>query len=151
MVTGDPKILLLLCNNCKGMTDKLFPDISIRFAEKVRVLGVSCPSQTDTFAFIKLLKTSYDGVIIACPQEACCCPEDKKIMKRRGIVKDMLPMFGLHREQFQIASVSPFGEEQLIQIVENMLTFIEMGNRKVEEERYIDIEEDFPTFYRWIN
>jgi len=142
MSAKNPQILLLVCNNCSGMTQKLLPDIQLRFSENLKVLGVSCPSQLDPFAFIKLLKKCTDGVIVACPKDACCCPDDKKIMKRREIVKDILPVFGLHREQLQIASVSPFGEEPLTDVIEGMMSLIRMGIQDIDGYDFSDIDEE---------
>ena len=151
MSEKNPQVLLLICNNCRGMTAKLLPEIMLNFSESLRVLPVNCPSQIDPFAFIKLLKNSVDGVVVACPQDACCCPENKKVMKRREIVKDILPVFGLHGEQFQIASVSPFGGQELTQVIHQMLDLIKTNSSNIEGYKYINHVNDISNPYKWVN
>jgi len=146
----NPTILLLVCNNCAGMTGKLLPEIKMKYADNVRVLAVTCPSQIDPFAIMKLLKESVEGIIVACPQQTCCCPENKKVMKRREMVKDILPVFGLHKEQFQLASVSPFAGEELIKIIEQMLTFAKTLNH-IDDYSAIYQEEEFTDACKWVN
>lgn len=151
MNTGNPLVLLLICNNCKGMSEKLLPEMQFRFSENVKLMAVSCPSELDPFVFIKLLRKSCDGLVVACPKDACCCPENKAIMKRREILKDILPIFGLHREQLKIASVSPYGGKQLIQIVEDMIEFLKTEFRKGTECNFAGAEGAHPSILRWVN
>lgn len=151
MVSNNPQILLLMCNNCQGMTGKLLPDLMLRFSDNIKVLPVSCPSQIDPFSIIKLLKNSCAGVITACPKDACCCPENKKLMKRREIVKDILPLFGFHREQFQIASVSPFGGDELMKIIEQMMSLINLKTKKQGSYKYINLDDKLAETYKWVN
>jgi len=151
MAKNKTQILLFMCNNCKGMTDKLLPEIQLHFSDNLRVLPVTCPSQIDPFVFIKLLKKCCDGIVVACPKDACCCPENKKVIKRREIVKDILPIFGLDREQFQVASVSPFDWPELIQVIEQMLVLLQMENEKTEETKYIYKEDNISGSYKWVN
>lgn len=150
MLEYSPQILLLMCDKCHGMTTKLLPEITIQFSE-LRVLPVSCPTQVDPFAIIKLLKKSVDGVIVACPKDACCCPGNKKVLKRREMVKDILPVFNLHREQFQIASVSPLAAEELRTIIEKMLEFLKTIRPEPESFSYFNDEEDSINQYKWVN
>ncbi len=151
MAKKNTQILLFMCNNCKGMKDKLLPEIQLHFSDNLRVMPVTCPSQIDPFVLIKLLKKSCDGIVVACPKDACCCPENKKVIKRREIVKDILPIFGLDREQFQVASVSPFGWPELIQVIEQMLVLLQRENEKMEETKYIYKEDNLSGSYKWIN
>lgn len=151
MLENNPQILLLMCSNCKGMTDKLLPEVQLRFSEKLRVVPIACPAQIDPFAFIKILKNCCQGAIVACPKNACCCPDNRKAIKRREMVRDILPVFGLNREQFQIASVSPFAGKELIEIVEQMLTFIQMASPHLGEYEYIDSPEEYLNTYKWLN
>ncbi|MDT3699524.1 MAG: hydrogenase iron-sulfur subunit [Thermincola sp.] len=135
-----PQILLMICDKCTGMTAKLMPETTVRFSE-LRVLPVSCPAQVDSFAIIKLLKKSVDGVIVACPRDACCCPDNKKLLKRREIVKDILPVFDLHREQFQIASISPLAARELNVLIEQMKEFLKTLRHETEEFSFIEDSE----------
>ncbi len=151
MSASSPQVLLLMCSICQGMTAKLLPEIRLHFSQQVRVFPITCPSQIDPFAFIKLLKNSVDGVIVACPKETCCCPENKKVLKRREIVKDILPVFGLHREQFHVASVSPFAGQELIAIIEHMLNFIKITFQNKDEYRFASPEEDVLSQCKWVN
>jgi len=144
------QILLLICDKCHGMTANLMPEITVRFSE-LRVLPVSCPAQVDSFAVIKLLKKSVDGVIVACPKDACCCPGNKKILKRRGIIKDILPLFDLHKEQFQIASIAPFAAEELNVLVEQMLEFLKTIDSESDLFSYLENKESTINKVKWIN
>lgn len=150
MHSGNPTILLLMCNTCSGMTGKLLPEIRLRYADNVRVLPVTCPSQIEPFAFIKLLKESVDGIVVACPRRACCCPDNRKVMKRREMVRDILPLFGLHRDQFYLASVSPFGGQEMIEIIEQMLALVKMI-KPVDDYSPVYQEEDFGGSFKWVN
>ncbi len=151
MMKNKVQVLLFICKNCKGMTDKLLPEIQLHFSHSLKVLPVTCPSQIDPFVYIKLLKKSCDGIIMACPKDACCCPENKKVIKRREIVKDMLPIFGLDREKFQVASVSPFYWSELMNIVKQMMALIKTENQNLEETRYLFNEDDYSNSYKWLN
>jgi coenzyme F420-reducing hydrogenase delta subunit len=145
-----PQILLLICDKCHGMTANLMPEINVRFSE-LRVLPVSCPAQVDSFAVIKLLKKSVDGVIVVCPKEACCCPGNKKMLKRREIVKDILPVFDLHREQFQIASISPFASEELKVLIEQLFEFLKTIRSESDVFSYIHSNEITINKLNWVN
>lgn len=145
-----PQILLLICDKCHGMTANLMPEITVRFAE-LRVLPVSCPAQVDSFAVIKLLKKSVDGVIVACPKDACCCPENKKMLKRREIVKDILPVFDLYREQFQIASISPFAAEELNVLIETLVEFLKTIRSESDVFSFIESNEVIINKLNWVN
>lgn len=151
MPPSNPQVLLLMCNNCKGMTAKLLPEIQLQFSEKLRVLPVTCPSQIDPFAVVKLLKKSVNGVIVACPKETCCCPENKKVIKRREIIKDILPIFGLHPEQFQLASVSPFGDKELSAVIEQMINILSFSEQNENRYELFDYEKKVSGMYGWIN
>ncbi|PKM47815.1 MAG: hypothetical protein CVV03_01135 [Firmicutes bacterium HGW-Firmicutes-8] len=148
---GYPQILLFMCSNCKGMIDKLLPEVQLQFSKNLKVLPISCPSQIDPLAFIKILKKCCEGIIVACPKDACCCPENKKVIKRREMVKDILPVFGLHKEQFQVASVSPFAEKELIEIIEQMLTFLKMSGQPFDEYNYVESQNKSSNLYKWVN
>lgn len=145
------KVLLLVCNNCKGMTDKLIPEIYLRFADKIRILATGCPSQLDSFAVIKLLRQCADGVIIACPQGVCCCPADKKVVKRREVIKELLPVFGFHREQFVLASVSPLDGLKLVETIEQMLTFIDISKNDPADCTFLKSGHKAASPYKWLN
>lgn len=145
-----PQILLLVCDKCHGMTANLMPEINVRFSE-LRVLPVSCPAQVDSFAVIKLLKKSVDGVIVACPKETCCCPGNKKMLKRREIIKDILPVFDLHREQFQIASISPFAAEELHTMIKQMLEFLKTIGPESDLFSYIESKDVTTNKLKWVN
>lgn len=145
-----PQVLLLVCDKCHGMTANLMPEITVRFSE-LRVLPVSCPAQVDSFAVIKLLKKSVDGVIVACPKDACCCPGNKKILKRRELVKDILPVFDIHREQFQIASISPFAAEELNVLIEQMLEFLKTISPESDLFSFIESKETTTSKLKWVN
>ncbi len=151
MNTGNPLVLLLMCSSCKGMSEKLLPEVQFRFAENVRVMAVSCPSELDPFVFVKLLRKSCDGLVVACPRDACCCPENKAIMKRREIIKDILPVFGLHREQFKIASVTPYGKEQLFQTIDDMIEFLKTEHHNRTECNFLEEEGTHTNILRWVN
>lgn len=150
MSANFPQILLFMCNDCKGLTEKVFPDLQMKFAENIRVLPIECPSQIEPWAVIKLLEKSCNGVIIACPKDKCCCPANKKIVKRRETVKDILPVFGLHREQFQIASVSLFGHDELVNIIENMLAFLKTLALPTRKYDYLEVQESVSAM-NWLN
>lgn len=145
------KIVLLICSNCKGMTEKLLPDIYLRFSDTLKVLPVGCPSQLESFSVIKLLKECADGVIIACPQGVCCCPANKSVIKRREIIRELLPVFGFHREQFHLANVSPLDSQKLIEIIEQMFTFINLSKSSTESCSFVNPYDGFSGLYKWLN
>lgn len=151
MAAQKNKIVLLMCNNCKGMTDKLLPEIHLHFMENIHVLPVECPSQVDAFAVIRMLKNCADGVIIACPRNACCCPSNKKSIRRWELVKDMLPIFGYSREQLQIASVSPLDGKKLTNMIDQMLVFINLSKTDPTEANFLSGERYFVQTYKWLN
>lgn len=151
MRAEEPRVLILMCCNCTRMTQKLAPEINNRFAENVRVLPVTCPSQINPLALIKLLQNSVDGIVVACPKDACCCPENKKVLKRKEIVKDILPVFGLHREQFHLASVSPMDPGKLLETVERMIAFIKMSRPAADGLYFIHPQDEFPDGYKCVN
>lgn len=145
------RIVLLMCNNCKGMTEKLLPDIYLRFSSTLKVLPVECPSQMESFAVIKLLKNCADGVVIACPQGVCCCPANKSVIKRREIIRELLPVFGFNREQFHLASVSPLDSQKLIEIIDQMFTFINLSKSNAESCSFVNPYDGFLGSYKWLN
>lgn len=145
------RIVLLMCNKCKGMTDKLLPDIYLRFSDTLKVLPVECPSQLESFTVVKLLKDCADGVIIACPQGVCCCPANKSVIKRREIIRELLPVFGFNKEQFQLGSVSPLDSQKLIEIIEQMLTFINISKSNRESCSFVNPYDRFSGSYKWLN
>lgn len=133
------------------MTDKLMPEVYLRFTDKIRVLATDCPSQMDSFLVIRLLRQCADGVIIACPQNACCCPADKRIIKRREVIKDILPVFGFHREQLVLADVSPLDTPKLIGTIEQMFAFIDLSKKQTAEYRFIKSNQEASHTYKWLN
>lgn len=145
------RIVLLMCNYCKGMTEKLLPEIYLRFSDKLKVLPIECPSQMESFAVIKLLKECADGVIIACPQGVCCCPANKSVIKRREIIRELLPVFGFNREQFQLASVSPLDTQKLVEIIEQMLTFINLSKSNADNCSFVKSNDGLTGAYKWLN
>lgn len=149
MRSYNPRVLLLLCSNCAGMPAKLIPEIKNRYAENIKVESVNCPSEIDAFMFIKMLRESVDGIVVACPKAACCCPDNRKVIRRKQLVRDILPIFGLHREQFQIASVSPLGGQELMEIIEQMLAFVKTLEPEVGFEHVQ--HDEIAAMVNWIN
>ncbi|WP_418792487.1 hydrogenase iron-sulfur subunit [Phosphitispora sp. TUW77] len=151
MNSSNPLVLLLMCSNSKDMLEKLLPKVQLRFPKNVKVMAVSCPSELDPLVYIRLLRKSCDGLIVACSKNACSSPEKKVIMKRREILKDILPIFGLHREQFKITSVSSFNDEQLFQIIEDMIEFLGIEFHNRTECNFIGAEGAIFSMSGWIN
>lgn len=145
------KVILLVCNNCKGMTEKLIPEIYLQFPDRIRVLATDCPTQMDSFLVIRLLKRCAEGVIIACPQGVCCCPANKSIAKRREVIKDILPVFGFHREQLVTADVSPLDAPKLIQTIEQLIAFVDLSKKRTEEYRFLKSGQEAANSYKWLN
>ncbi len=132
------------------MTDKLLPEVYLRFSDKIRVMAIGCPYQMDSFLVIRLLKQCSDGVIIACPQDVCCCPINKSVIKRREVIKDILPVFGFHKEQLVLANVSPLDGPKLIQKIEQMINFINLSKNQAEECSFFKSGRETAS-YKWLN
>lgn len=119
-------IALLLCGTCRGMTRELTKKVLTKYRDSIQVVPVDCPAEMDPFVVVKMLKTGWAGVIVACPRNACCCPKNRNIIKRREMVRDILPVFDLDKEQYRIVNVSPFDFSTLDSVIEEMVAQIKM-------------------------
>lgn len=113
-------IALLLCGTCQGMTRELTTKVIANHKDSLQVVPLDCPAEMDPFAVIKMLRTNWAGVIIACPRSACCCPKNRKLIKRREMVRDLLPVFDLEKERYRLVNVSPFDFLTLNRVIKEM-------------------------------
>jgi len=65
--------------------------------------------------------------------------------------KDILPLFDLHKEQFQIASIAPFAAEELNVLVEQMLEFLKTIDSESDLFSYLENKESTINKVKWIN
>jgi coenzyme F420-reducing hydrogenase delta subunit len=126
MSSDNLRVLLLLCNKCKRLCDNFSAQFLKELKEEIIILPVACPAQIDPFVYIKLLKYCCDIVVIVCPKEVCCCPRNKRILKRHEILKDLFPVFGFSREQYLFASISPLGSNDLKTLISENINFVKM-------------------------
>lgn len=124
-------IALLLCGTCRGMTRELTSRVLEKYKDSLQVVSVDCPAEMDPFVVLKMLKTGWSGIIVACPRNACCCPKNRKMIKRREMVRDILPVFNLEKERYRNVNVSPFDFSTLDKVIQEMVAHIELldGNK----------------------
>ena len=108
------------------MTRELTSQAISKYRESLQVVPVDCPAEIDPFFVIKRLKNTWSGVIVACPRNACCCPKKQKIIKRRELIRDILPVFDLEKERYRIVDVAPFDFTTLDGVIDEMLAQINM-------------------------
>lgn len=125
-------IALLMCSTCRGMTGELMHKVLAKYKDSLQVVPVDCPAETDPFVIIKMLKTNWAGIIVACPRNACCCPKNRKVIRRREMIGDILPVFDLEKERYKVVNVSPFDFSSLDRIIEEMVGQIGLLGRARE-------------------
>lgn len=113
-------IALLVCGTCQGMTRELKNNVMAKHKDILRVVPVDCPAEMNPFVIIKMLRTNWAGIIVACPRNACCCPKNQKVLKRREMVRDLLPVFEMEKERYRIVNVSPFDFSTLDRAINEM-------------------------------
>ncbi len=134
---GSNNIALLLCGTCRGMTRELTSKVLSKYKEALQVVPISCPAEMDPFVVIKMLKTNWAGIIVACPRDACCCPNNRKVIKRRELVRDILPIFDLEKERYRIVDVSPFDFITLDRVIIEMFDQIKLLDTAKNWDRQI--------------
>lgn len=120
------KIALLMCGTCQCMSRELTYKVLQKHKDSLQIVSVNCPAEMDPFVAIKMLKTNWSGIIVPCLCNTCCCPKNQKAIKRREMIRNILPVFDIVKERYRVLNISTIDFSTLDSFIEEMIEQIKL-------------------------
>jgi F420-non-reducing hydrogenase iron-sulfur subunit len=117
-----PNIIAFLCNWCSYAGSDKAGGQKLPYTARVKIIRVMCSGRVDPLFIFNAFRKGADGVmVLGCHPGDCHYRSGNiKTMRRMGLLKKMLPQFGIHPDRVMLDWVAASESERFQKLVNEM-------------------------------